>query len=70
MTILLYKNCLITLVARTDEMSTFWVPMADISWETDGQSESHTITDGDWFNTWEDSEGQMMKLAKAWIDAR
>jgi len=67
---LLYKDHLITVVARIDEISTFWIPMADISWKTDGHSESHTITDGDWFNTWQDSESQMIKLAKAWIDAR
>ena len=53
---LLYKDHLITVVARTDEISTFWIPMVDISWDTDGQRKSHTITDGDWFNTWQDSE--------------
>ena len=67
---LLYKDHLITVVARTDEISTFWIPMVDISWDTDGQRKSHTITDGDWFNTWQDSERQMIKLAKAWIDSR
>src|SRR5690349_2198709 len=32
---LLYKDHLITVVARTDEISTFWIPMVDISWDTD-----------------------------------
>jgi hypothetical protein len=69
MTNLLYKDHLINVVARTDEISTLWIPMADISWETDGQRKSHTTTGGiDWFNNWQDAEKHTIELAKAWID--
>ena len=68
---LFYKDHFIIVVARTDEISTFWIPVADISWETDGERESHTITGGvDWVNNWQDAEGHMIKLAKEWIDER
>ena len=68
---LFYKDHFIIVVARTDEISTFWIPVADISWETDGERESHTITGGvDRFNNWQDAEGHMIKLAKEWIDER
>ena len=67
----LYKDHFIIVVARTDEISTFWIPVADISWETDGERESHTITGGlDRFNNWQDAEGHMIKLAKEWIDEK
>ena len=45
--------------------------MADISWETDGQKESHTITGGlDWISNWHDVERHMVELAKAWVDGQ
>lgn len=66
---LFYKDHLITVVGRTDEISQFWIPVADISWETDGQRKSHTITGGlDWINNWQDVERHMVELAKAWVD--
>jgi hypothetical protein len=68
---LLYKDHFIIVVARPDEISTFWIPVADISWETDGERESHTITGGlDRFNNWQDAEEHMIKLAKEWIDEK
>lgn len=66
---LFYKDHLITVVGRTDEISQFWIPVADISWETDGQRKSHTITGGlDWISNWQDVERHMVELAKAWVD--
>jgi hypothetical protein len=66
---LLYKNHLITVGAGIDEISKFWISVADISWETDGQRQSHTTTGGvDWFNNWQDAEKYTIELAKAWID--
>ena len=66
---LFYKDHLIRVVGRTDEISQFWIPVADISWETDGQKESHTITGGlDWISNWHDVERHMVELAKAWVD--
>jgi hypothetical protein len=66
---LFYKDHLITVVGRTDQISQFWIPVADISWEADGQRESHTITGGlDWISNWQDVERHMVELAKAWVD--
>jgi hypothetical protein len=68
---LFYKDHFITVVGRTDEISQFWIPVADISWETDGQKESHTITGGlDWISNWHDVERHMVELAKAWVDGQ
>jgi hypothetical protein len=39
---LLYKDRLIVIFARFDQITTFWIPMVDVRWETDGQRESHT----------------------------
>jgi hypothetical protein len=41
---LVYKDRFIVNFARFDEGTTFWIPMADVSWKTDGLRESHTIT--------------------------
>jgi hypothetical protein len=43
--------------------------MVDVSWGTDGQRESHTITGPlDRFENWQDAERFMTEMAKAWID--
>jgi hypothetical protein len=69
MTHLLYKEHLIIVSERLDQISTFWIPMADISWETDGQRESHTIPGSlHPFKNWQDAEALMTGMAKAWID--
>jgi len=39
----LYKDRLIGAFARFDEITASWIPMVDVSWETDGQRELHTI---------------------------
>ena len=66
---LLYKDRLIAIFARFDEITTFWIPMVDVSWGTDGQRETHTITAPlDRFENWQDAERVMTKMAKAWID--
>jgi hypothetical protein len=66
---LLYKNCSIVNFARFDEDSTFWIPMVDVSWGTDGLRESHTITSPlVQFEKWQDAEIFMTEMAKAWID--
>jgi hypothetical protein len=66
---LLYKKHLIIILARVDEISTFWIPVADIRWGTDGQRESHTITGPlGRFKNWQDAESFMAEMAKAWID--
>jgi hypothetical protein len=69
MTHLLYKEHLIIVSERLDQISTFWIPMADISWGTDDQRESHTVTGSlHAFKNWRDSEEFMTGMAKAWID--
>jgi hypothetical protein len=66
---LLYKDRLIVIFARFDEITTFWIPMVDVRWETDGQRESHTITGPlNRFGNWQDAERFMTEKAKAWID--
>jgi hypothetical protein len=66
---LLYREHLISVVSRRDQMSAFWIPMADISWRSDGQRESHTITGSlHPFKNWRDAEEFMTGMAKAWID--
>ena len=66
---LLYKDRLVVIFARFDEISTFWIPMVDVRWETDGQRESHTITGPlTRFENWQDAERFMTEMAKAWID--
>ncbi len=66
---LLYKDRFIVIFARFDEDTTFWIPMVDVSWGTDGQRESHTITGPlDRFENWQDAERFMTEMAKAWID--
>ena len=65
---LFYKNPLIVVSARFDEDIRSWVPIADISWETDGQRESHTIIGPLYnFESWRETEKHMIDLAKAWI---
>jgi hypothetical protein len=69
MATLLYKDHLITVVERADEISKFWIPVAEITWGTDGQRESHTISGSiDWISNWQDIERHMVELAKAWVD--
>ena len=69
MATLLYKDHLITVVERADEISKFWILVADITWGTDGQRESHTITGAiDWTRNWQDVERDMVELAKVWVD--
>ena len=66
---LLYKDRSIVNFARFDEDSTFWIPMVDVSWGTDGRRESHTITGPLLqFANWQDAERLMTEMAKAWID--
>jgi hypothetical protein len=66
---LLYKDRLVVIFARFDEISTFWIPMVDVRWETDGQRESHTITGPlNRFENWQHAERFMTEMAKAWID--
>jgi hypothetical protein len=38
---LLYKHCLIVVLAIYDEFTKYWIPVADISWGTDGDRGSH-----------------------------
>lgn len=64
-----YKNRLIVVSARFDENTRLWVPIADISWEADGQRGSHTtIGPLQNFENWREAENHMIDLAKAWID--
>ena len=66
---LLYKDRLIVIFARFDEITTFWIPMVDVRWETDGQRESHTITGPlNRFGNWQAAERFMTEMAKTWID--
>ena len=66
---LLYKDRSIVNFARFDEATTFWIPMVDVSWETNGPRESHTITGPlVQFKNWQDAERFMTEMAKAWID--
>jgi hypothetical protein len=68
---LLYKDRLIVIFAVYDETTRSWIPIADISWGTDGDRGSHTITSPPTkFNNWPDAETHMLDLAKAWIDDR
>jgi hypothetical protein len=63
------KNSLIVVSARFDENTRSWVPIADISWEADGQRESHTIIGPLYnFESWRETEKHMIDLAKAWIE--
>ena len=69
MTNLLYKDRSIVNFARFDEATTFWIPMVDVSWGTDGLRESHTITGPlVQFENWQAAETFMTEMAKAWID--
>lgn len=64
-----YKDRSIVSFARFDENTTFWIPMVDVSWETDGLRESHTIPGPLLqFENWQDAERYMTEMAKAWID--
>jgi hypothetical protein len=68
---LLYKGCLIVVFAIYDEFTKYWIPIADISWGTDGDRGSRKITSPPTdFNNWSDAETHMLELAKAWIDDR
>jgi hypothetical protein len=63
------KNPLIVVSARFDENTRSWLPIADISWEADGQRGSHTIIGPLYnFESWRETEKHMIGLAKAWID--
>jgi hypothetical protein len=63
------KNPLIVVSARFDENTRSWLPIADISWEADGQRGSHTIIGPLYnFESWRETENHMIGLAKAWID--
>ena len=63
------KNPLIVVSARFDENTRSWVPIADISWEADGQRGSHTIIGPLYnFESWRETEKHMIDLAKAWIE--
>ena len=69
MTNLLYKDRFIVNFARFDEATTFWVPMADVNWGTNGLRESHTITGPlVQFENWQAAERFMTEMAKEWID--
>ena len=69
MTNLLYKDRSIVNFARCDEDTTFWIPMVDVSWGIDGLRKSHTISSPPvQFEYWQDAEGFMTAMAKAWID--
>jgi hypothetical protein len=66
---LFYKNPLIVVSARFDENARIWFPIADISWETDGQRGSHTIIGPRYnFDSWREAEKHVTDLAQAWID--
>jgi hypothetical protein len=66
---LLYKDRFIVNFARFDEATTFWVPMADVNWGTNGLRESHTITGPlVQFENWQAAERFMTEMAKEWID--
>jgi hypothetical protein len=66
---LVYKDCLIRIFAIHDEISKNWIPVADITWETDADRRSHTLTSLPApFKNWPDAEKYMLELAKAWID--
>jgi len=66
---LLYKDRSIVNFASFDETTTFWIPMVDVSWGTDGLRESHRITGPlVQFENWQDAEKFMTEMAKAWID--
>ena len=65
---LFYTNPLIVVSARFDENTRSWVPVADISWEADGQRGSHTIIGPlHNFDSWRETEKHMIGLAEAWI---
>ena len=64
-----YKDCLIVPFAEFDENSASWIPMTDISWETDGHRRSHTLTGPPYrYKNWQDAKDRMLEMAKAWID--
>jgi hypothetical protein len=64
-----YKGYLIIVFAVHDETTRSWLPIANVSWRTDGDPGSHTITSPPtYFNNWPDAETHMSDLAKAWID--
>jgi hypothetical protein len=66
---LFYKNRLIIVSAQFDEDAKSWFPMVDVSWGTDGQRGSHTMTGPLYHSdTWQDAERHTIELAKAWID--
>ena len=66
---ILYKDRLITAFARFDDDTKFWIPMADISWGSNRQRASHTVTGPlDPFENWPAAERFMTEMAKTWID--
>jgi hypothetical protein len=66
---ILYKDRLIVPFARFDDDTKFWIPMADISWGSNRQRASHTVTGPvDPFENWPAAERCMTEMAKAWID--
>jgi len=68
---LFYKECLIVVFAIYDEFTKSWIPTADITWGTDGDRGSHTITSPPThLNNWPDAKTHMSDLAKAWVDDR
>ena len=68
---LLYKDRLIVPFAQFDQNSASWIPMADISWETDGDRRSSTLTGPpDRYRNWQDAKAYILEMAKAWIDSQ
>ena len=66
---LFYKDRLIVVSARFDEITRFWLPIADISWGADEQRGSHAIDSPLYnFDSWREAERHMIDIAKAWID--
>jgi hypothetical protein len=68
---LLYKDRLIAPFAQFDEKAASWIPMADISWEIDGDRRSYTLTGPpDRYKNWQDAKACILEMAKAWIDGQ
>ena len=68
---LLYKDRSIAPFAQFDENSASWIPMADISWETNGDRRSYTLSGPpDRYKNWQDAKACILEMAKEWIDSQ
>ena len=68
---LFYKEFFIIATGQFDKRKELRMPIADISWHSATDRESHTIQDSvHCFGTKQEAEAFAIEAAKTWVDAR